>query len=510
MVKERVRRTRLDAVALVAGTVVLLSSVLLTFFLSSYDLEKQSARKAEISVTHVNSLLQKTQRVAHTVLALSGRECTQRLKSDLQREVIVTSNIRTVSLVSNGRVYCSSVYGDTVERDRPSIFMDNSLLLMKGSRLAENIPVVVFRENSPDRKKAVLVEIDGYFISNIMYMAESKLPAYFLIGDLYLTERNNVVSKTALPLGKRYELHSNYYPFSVIYVISFKQELDYLLSDNVAGILVCFIISVSVFMVVNNKRKQPDSPLQALDWAVNHGHLVPFIQPIKDVSTGETCGGEVLVRWLHPQTGLIPPDQFIPLAETSGLITSITYNLILDINQLINNLGRILPENFYLSFNISKQTLINEVFIADLIQLIDSGGLKGIKLVFEITERDNMEVNDIMVEAIDKLRLRGVLFALDDFGTGYSTYHYLQNLSVDYIKVDKSFIQMIGNDSISHHIVENVIALAQKIMVKIIAEGVETESQLNYLKQHQVNYVQGFLLGRPIPADVFFLSLRDK
>ncbi|HGB3474499.1 TPA: CSS-motif domain-containing protein, partial [Salmonella enterica subsp. diarizonae serovar 61:l,v:z35] len=185
MVKERVRKTRLDAVALVAGTVVLLSSVLLTFFLSSYDLEKQSARKAEISVTHVNSLLQKTQRVAHTVLALSGRECTQRLKSDLQREVIVTSNIRTVSLVSNGRVYCSSVYGDTVERDRPSIFMDNSLLLMKGSRLAENIPVVVFRENSPDRKKAVLVEIDGYFISNIMYMAESKLPAYFLIGDLY-------------------------------------------------------------------------------------------------------------------------------------------------------------------------------------------------------------------------------------------------------------------------------------------------------------------------------------
>lgn len=242
---------------------------------------------------------------------------------------------------------------------------------------------------------------------------------------------------------------------------------------------------------------------EAISLALENHEFKPWIQPVFCAQTGVLTGCEVLVRWEHPQTGMIPPDQFIPLAESSGLIVIMTRQLMKQTADILMPVKHLLPDNFHIGINVSAGCFLAAGFEKECLNLVKKLGNDKIKLVLELTERNPIPVTPEARAIFDSLHQHNITFALDDFGTGYATYRYLQAFPVDFIKIDKSFVQMASVDEISGHIVDNIVELARKPGLSIVAEGVETQEQADLMIGKGVHFLQGYLYSPPVPGNKF-------
>ena len=244
--------------------------------------------------------------------------------------------------------------------------------------------------------------------------------------------------------------------------------------------------------------------------AIDERQLSIYIQPQFPVSREEPLGGEVLVRWQHSARGMIGPDEFIPLAEESNMISALSFLVITKACEwLVNNevelktFDKQNERKFHLSINLSVLDLENADLIPFIAGQMQDKMIDPQRLVFEVTESATMHNHVKFLRSIEKLQKLGVSIALDDFGTGYSSLKYLQQLNVDVIKIDRSFIKDIATNLVNQKIVNAIIRLAHATCASTIAEGVETGAELAYLEKVGVDAVQGFLQGRPIQADRF-------
>lgn len=245
------------------------------------------------------------------------------------------------------------------------------------------------------------------------------------------------------------------------------------------------------------------SPLATLKEALAREEFQPYFQPVISSATRRCCGCEVLIRWHHPLGGIIPPEQFIPLAESSGLIVPMTQTLLKQVKTTLAALDETLPDSFHVGVNISPEHFTQPHFVDECVSFIRAFPRQNVKLVLELTERDKMPMREDIKARLNTLKNHGILLALDDFGTGYATHSYLQFFPVDFIKIDKSFVQMVNVDEISGHIVENVVDLAMKLNVSVVAEGVENEEQAAFLVKKGVQYLQGYLFSAPLTKELF-------
>lgn len=218
-------------------------------------------------------------------------------------------------------------------------------------------------------------------------------------------------------------------------------------------------------------------------------------------------GAEVLMRWQHATEGLIRPDLFIPQAEESGLIVPMTVNLMKTVAKTLHPVQEQLPEAFHISFNISAIHCRDLSLVAECRAFLAHFQPGRVALVLELTERELLVANPHTLSLFAQLDEMGVKLAIDDFGTGHSSLIYLQQFHVDYLKIDRSFIGRIGTESLSEHIVDNVIDLGRRLGLALVAEGVETEHQAAYLRGKGVHYLQGFLFARPQPLRQFCQGL---
>jgi len=251
------------------------------------------------------------------------------------------------------------------------------------------------------------------------------------------------------------------------------------------------------------RRGSQHSPLDALKTAIARQEFQSWFQPVIASESRQCCGCEVLMRWHHPLMGIIPPEQFIPLAESSGLIVPMTQTLLTQVKAILAPLADRLPDDFHIGVNISAEHICQTDFVDECLRFIAAFPPQKIKLVLELTERDKMPMQEDIKARLNSLKRQGVLFALDDFGTGYATHSYLQFFPVDFIKIDKSFVQMLDVDEISGHIVANVVDLAMKLNVRVVAEGVENEAQAAFLVKKGVEYLQGYLFSAPLTQELF-------
>lgn len=240
----------------------------------------------------------------------------------------------------------------------------------------------------------------------------------------------------------------------------------------------------------------------SLAYALKKNQFVPYAQPVVSTTTGEVVGGEILMRWHHPVKGIVPPDSFISLSEKSGMIIPMTYHLMKQVSVHFQKQIDQIPSGFHIAINICPDHLVEESLLEHCKIFMENLAYK-INLVLEITERSNFEFTPDIKKKISILHNAGVQFSLDDFGTGYSTHSYLQKVQAEFIKIDRSFIKMIGMDEISHHIVSNVVHLAENVNAEIVAEGVETAQQVEFLKHANIPYLQGYFYGKPVPLDEF-------
>ncbi len=255
-------------------------------------------------------------------------------------------------------------------------------------------------------------------------------------------------------------------------------------------------------------QKRSSSPSHEMQRALEAGEFVPYFQPVVHGDTKTWSGAEVLMRWNHPKEGLVRPDLFIPFAEHSGLIVPMTRSLMRHTAALLAPAAASFDGPFHIGINITASHCKDLDLVEDCREFLSAFAPGAIHLVLELTERELIEPTAITHQLFEQLHTLGVMIAIDDFGTGHSSLGYLRQFNVDFLKIDQSFVAMIGVDALSRHILDSIIELSAKLDLGIVAEGVETEEQSDYLAAHGVNFLQGYLFGRPMPGAEFINALR--
>jgi len=233
--------------------------------------------------------------------------------------------------------------------------------------------------------------------------------------------------------------------------------------------------------------------------AVNHNEFELRYQPQVNWQKNKVVGAEALVRWNHPEKGMISPAEFIPVAEESGVIDSLGYWIIEESLNALINLGLVSDEDFSISINVAPQQFLDNSFAINVLQLLSKFKVAPNKIKIEITESFIERDRDIVVEQLRQLRESGVTIAIDDFGTGYSSLSYLQDLPVDTLKIDRSFIKSLTRENYGTSLAGSIVALASSLQLDTVIEGIETVEQLELTQLIGGTVIQGYLYSQPVP-----------
>ncbi|KAF7773943.1 hypothetical protein PCIT_a0294 [Pseudoalteromonas citrea] len=294
-------------------------------------------------------------------------------------------------------------------------------------------------------------------------------------------------------------------PQLALVVASNTSELFQLDSQPLFIVAVIYAVSwFSVCIFLNYYDKRQMGLKSQLKRAIAQQELFNVYQPQVNAVTNEVVGAEVLIRWQHPVEGKLSPAFFIPEAERSGAIVDISIE---QMKLALQELAPILAINplFKVSFNVNGQLLSNR----DYLGILHLASQEIQNLTIELTERDVLSQSEVK-SILENIKTWGVEVAIDDFGTGYSGLHYLQSFSIDLLKIDQSFVASIGLDNLQSPVLNAMIEMAGNLNKKLIAEGVETQTQANYLIAHGVTIHQGWLYEKAQTIDSLFELLSER
>jgi EAL domain-containing protein (putative c-di-GMP-specific phosphodiesterase class I) len=237
--------------------------------------------------------------------------------------------------------------------------------------------------------------------------------------------------------------------------------------------------------------------------AITRRELVLYYQPKLDIARREVTGVEALVRWQHPERGLLTPDRFLDLFEQSGLMGDLAMSVL---EQAMNQQSLWARGDLDLSMavNLSAANLSDENLPEKVAEVFDRLGVDPGNVVLEITEDSLMVDAQQSLDVLDRLHALGVELSVDDYGTGFSSLSYLRDLPVNELKLDRAFLAAAAEDDRAVAIIRSTIDLAHSLDMRIVAEGVETDANLELISELGCDYAQGYLLGRPAPASMLF------
>lgn len=247
----------------------------------------------------------------------------------------------------------------------------------------------------------------------------------------------------------------------------------------------------------------------SLRQALRRHEFVVHYQPQVELATGRLTGMEALLRWQHPEMGLVSPARFIPIAEETGQIVDIGRWVLRQACAQTKAWSELGHTQLRVAVNVSARQLSQSDFAADVTRILQETALSPSQLELELTESLIMNRTEQVVQVMRKLRSIGVTFSIDDFGTGYSSLSQLKRFPIDKLKIDQAFTRDIGSDEGSTAITRAVIALGQSMRLQVVAEGVETPEQHAFLAAHGCHGMQGYLFSKPLPAQEFLAFLEQ-
>ncbi len=268
------------------------------------------------------------------------------------------------------------------------------------------------------------------------------------------------------------------------------------------GILVGIALATAVAMISRTRL----TPAATMRTALRRDEFFVAYQPVHEMETGRCLGAEALLRWRRSDGSLTRPDVFIPEAEDAGMMGGLTERMLAIVADEAGDLFRLNPD-FHLALNLSAEDLHHPRIVARLVDLAARLGAPPGGLVVEITERVFVEP-DLAGPVLKDLRAAGISVALDDFGTGYSSLASLQSFELDYLKIDKSFVDTLGTDAATSQVVFHIIEMAGTLGLSMVAEGVETSEQVKVLRERGVALGQGWYYGRPVPLSELLAALK--
>lgn len=427
----------------------------------------------------------------------------------LREQVAVVPFVRSLNLTRDDDIYCTSLFGEFDERIDPGRYVDGMLRLMAGNRVTPLYALLILRR--PEGRHAALATVDGRYLSNTLQLVDQRSDLQLQVGGQWMDEAGIVRDgvPTPLPLGHVVQ-YSERFPYAVIGGFPEGAQWQHIREDSLPLVtLMCMLGGISGFVCFWLWGRSATPSLE-LERALLAGEFVPYLQPLVDARDGRWVGAEVLMRWIHPREGMVGPDLFIPMAERSGLIVAMTRELMHQVADGLSPHGQLLGQGFHLSFNISARHCTEPGLSGDCRDFQARFLPHRPELTLELTERELIVSSEVTDELFDNLHALGVKLAIDDFGTGNSSLAYLHRFKVDALKIDKSFVAMIGVDALSSHVLDSIVELCGKLDLMIIAEGVETPEQQAYLALRGVEVLQGYLFDRPMPLTAFVQALQGR
>ncbi|MBF8003358.1 EAL domain-containing protein [Pseudomonas brenneri] len=502
------KRTARYLITALCGLLPILLGVVILYMQAQRTLEQSTEQTAVEAVRQFDLMLDNTALAVQDLLPLAGKDCDNTVKLALREQVTRRPFVRATTLSWQKTIYCSSLFGDAyVSPVNPDDYVNGRLWLMNGNPVTPDTALLVYR--LVDGDKAAFASIDGYHLTNALRLISRYADLVLQVGPNWLSS-NGKVHTTSPPVFAvaHHQLGSQRYAYSVEAGMPEGEVWRYMEARYPALFSLLVFFGVLAGVLAHWLQKRSSAPTHELQRALGANEFVAYYQPVVRGDTRQWAGCEVLMRWQHPKEGLVRPDLFIPLAEHSGLIVPMTRALMRQVaTQLAPHAAR-LGDNFHVGINITARHCQDLELVQDCREFLAAFKPGQVLLTLELTERELIEPTDVTRQLFQALHELGVLIAIDDFGTGHSSLGYLRNFNVDYLKIDQSFVAMIGVDALSRHILDSIIELSGKLDLGIVAEGVETQEQCDYLAAQGVDFLQGYLFGRPVPFDAFIKSLQ--
>ncbi len=464
-----------------------LSCALMAFGLSAWfavQEAKQDVRVlAEFANKRLTGLIHVAQDINQRMLSSSDEdECRRLAQLAAFREYF-----RGSLLLKGDTFYCSSKFGQIAEPKESILplwdLSDGAVFAVPGTPALPDSPAIVVVARDAERDFTVVSVLDAQLMLD-GFQTPLELP----IARIRLFD-NQLTSLT--PGLEVY--HSAYAGIRLLLESNPEYAKNNFWHYLVLMLPVCLLLAFGGWQWWRKYRLRRGSMVDDIQRGLAAGEFYLAYQPVLK-TCGQVAGTEALLRWRHPELGAVRPDIFIPLAEEHGLMPALTERVFS--LAMADFAGLHFSEGFKLGFNLSAAQLALGGG-SNFAELQRSLSAAGVQTLLEITER-TLIAPDIAGQ-IEGFRRQGVLIAIDDFGTGQTSLALLQTLPLDYLKIDKCFVDTIGRDDMSTHVLDSIIALSHKLEYLIVAEGVETQAQAEYLSAAGVHFLQGFLFARPMP-----------
>lgn len=494
-------------IALIPLILIIIGTLWLVYFQFNENVSEQNEHLAELLLIKSKRVFSYVDKSNMGALSDLGNPCSHEQSETLQNLAGEGLYLRSISFFKNSFIYCSSVPEilnmpiRTVEN-----FVDGKLLLFTDDYITKGVPLIAVRI---DRDNLGIVSvIDGRYLQTILEenSLNTKLMTYIKIGDRWMSNSGGTSAKEIPELMRPVQLKIGRFPAYIIVGHTPEFDVAEIWSSYwlvlISGLLMAGVLSVVIYQYIST----PVPIYKILKKALKNNEFVPYLQGVVDPE-GNLRGAEVLMRWKRASGELVRPDIFIPEAEKHGLIIKMTSSLFEALKVYVQNNIDKLPHGFCLNINISKDHFSDSNLVNDCKKFLSDIPKGRIILCLEITERELIEYSEESAVLMKELNALGVKVAIDDFGTGHATFHYLQKFQIDQIKIDRSFVKNIGVDSISALLVDIIIDLGHRMGVEVVAEGVETSSQAEYLSERKVTKIQGFYYYKPVSLSHFSESL---
>ncbi|WP_416773223.1 EAL domain-containing protein [Pseudomonas sp. RHF3.3-3] len=491
---------------LLIGLLPVVSGIAILHWQADRALNANTRETAQDALKQFELMLDNAERAAHAIVPLAGRPCAQ-VELALREQVTRRPFVRAANLAWDNNLYCTSLFGPYQEVIDPANYVAGSLWLMKGNTVTPGSSLLAYR--LAQGNGAAIVSIDGYHLSNLLHLMGRETGLVLQVGNAWTSGQGQIMDGKAPAFAvARTTLRSTRFPFSVSAGFAEGETWRYLVREYRELLALLLILGLLAGITTRWLQKRSGAPSNELRRALEAREFIPYFQPVVRSGTLQWSGLEVLMRWNHPREGLVRPDLFIPFAEHCGLIVPMTRSLLQQTAALLAPHSASLEPGFHVGVNITAQHCHDLQLVQDCRDFLAAFAPGQIRLVLELTERELIEPGEVTHQLFEQLHDLGVMVAIDDFGTGHSSLSYLRKFNVDYLKIDQSFVAMIGADVLSRHILDSIIELSVKLELGIVAEGVETTEQRDYLAARGVDFLQGYLFGKPLPAADFLNSLK--
>lgn len=498
--------------AVLGAVVPLVISLRLSWSQSVAQQQQQLHTLALRTLQRTDSTLADIRATLDALNALQATPCSREHVARMRALVVEASPVLEAGYFADGRLVCNS-WG---RNERPLIPSAPAFTTADGLDVALGIrpvinpqtPMMAFRSGRYDvllpsasladiviaEHVAVLLASHGRVVATLHHPEAELAERLDGLPAAGLTERSVYALArqgewTAVATAPRSDLAAGF------------RHLAWLLVPAGAGVAALLVATV---VLLSHRRL---SPLGELKRAVRRREFLVHYQPVIDMRDGVCVGAEALVRWRREDGTLVSPDNFIPLAEQSGLIMPITDQVI---ERVVHDLNRALvaDRTLHIAINLCAADLQSGRVLDVIARTLEHTGIQTAQIWLEATERGFMD-HHAALQTIGRARARGHMVAIDDFGTGYSSLKHLQHLPLDALKIDKSFVDPLDDEKDACSITTHIIDIAHTLGLSTVAEGVETERQAQRLRAQGVEYAQGWLFSRPLPADAFLDYVRE-